>query len=486
MGHNTEAPVESNAAVSHDRTLCVDLDGTLVATDMLGESLLSAVRMQPSVLVQVPFWLLQGRAFLKQRLAQVATIDFATLPYRFEVLSLVKAERSRGRRVVLATASDRLIAGSIATHLGLFTEVMASDGVTNLKGRAKAARLVDRFGAGNFDYIGDSRADIECWAHAADAITVGVCPSTRVPHVRRLAPDGESKSTTRLRAVVKALRVHQWLKNLLLLVPVFAAHRFDLASAWNLGVAFLSLSLCASGGYVLNDFLDLTADRRHVRKRNRPFASGQLSLGFGALLIAGSWLAGFGLAAAFLPSAFSMLTIVYLMSTIAYSVRLKKEPVLDVMFLAGLYVVRVVGGGVATGVPVSSWLLAFTLFVCLSLAFLKRFIEVRGQSAAATTPIPGRGYLPDDADWLQSAGLASAYLSVVILAIYVNNPDVSRLYSSPDRLLLMCPVLLYWATRTWHRAHRQLIHDDPLVAVASDPVTYVLLAISAAVVLMAV
>ena len=215
-------------------------------------------------------------------------------------------------------------------------------------------------------------------------------------------------------------------------------------------------------------------------------ASGQLSIATGVLLIAICWPLGFGLAAWMLPSSFVVITALYLLGTSAYSIWLKREPVLDVMFLAGLYVVRVIGGGLATSVPVSTWLLAFTLFVCLSLAFLKRFIEVRAQPASGTSQIPGRGYRPADADLLQSAGVASAFVSVMILALYVNNPDVTRLYAHPDRLLLMCPVLLYWATRTWFGAIRNQIHDDPVVAVAADPVTYGLVSLSGVIILSAI
>jgi 4-hydroxybenzoate polyprenyltransferase len=275
-------------------------------------------------------------------------------------------------------------------------------------------------------------------------------------------------------------------KNLLLVVPAVAAHRLDPGTLTALVLAFASLSLCASGGYVLNDLLDLSADRQHHRKRHRPFASGRLPVRAGALLIALCWLAGFSLALATLPRFFALLALGYLLCTSAYSFWLKREPVLDVMFLAGLYVVRVIAGGAATGVPVSTWLLAFTLFVCLSLAFLKRFIEVHAPRAGgAEAPMPGRGYVPGDAQWLQSAGLTSAYLAVVVLAIYVNNADLTRLYAHPDRLLLVCPVLLFWATRSWLLAHRRQIHDDPVVAVSSDPVTYALGAIVAAIVVSA-
>jgi len=278
--------------------------------------------------------------------------------------------------------------------------------------------------------------------------------------------------------VLRALRPHQWLKNLLILVPVLAAHRVNRESGLVAMLGFVSFSLSASGGYVLNDLLDVAADRLHSRKRHRPFASGSLSIPTGVVLVLVTWVAGFGIAVLFLPRAFVLVSAFYLMSTTAYSMRLKREPVLDVMILAGLYVIRVIAGGVAGGIPVSTWLLAFTLFMSLSLAFLKRFIEVRELDSAGSVAVPGRGYRADDAEWLHSAGLSSAYLAVVVLAIYANNADLVDLYSNPERLVLVCPVLLYWATRTWLRAHRRQIHDDPVVAVALDPATYVIAAVT--------
>jgi 4-hydroxybenzoate polyprenyltransferase len=470
------------------RVLCVDLDGTLVATDLLWESLLSAIRTRPWVLLQAPLWLLRGRPYLKRRLADVAAIDFATLPYRQETVSFVTSEHGRGRRIVLATASDHRLAAGVSGHLGLFDQVLASDGTTNLKGRTKASSLVEHFGEGNFDYIGDSHADIACWSKATDAITVGRFPAGSVPHLRPLPGTGSGSVDLagKGRAVLRAIRPHQWLKNLLLAVPAVASHQLDMGTIVTLSIAFVSISLCASGGYVLNDLLDLSADRRHPRKRTRPFAAGQLSLATGIAMIATLWVAGFGLAAWLLSGAFAGVLAVYLFGTIAYSVRLKKEPVLDVMFLAGLYVLRVIAGGVAIDVLPSTWLLAFTLFTCLSLAFLKRFIEAGAQPATSNGGVPGRGYLQDDVHWLQSAGLSSAYLSVVVLAIYVTSDDVTKLYQHPERLLLMCPLILYWATRVWLNAHRRRLHDDPLVAVAADPTTYLLLALSAGVILSAV
>lgn len=466
------------------RVLCVDLDGTVLATDLLWESLFSALRRRPLTLVSVPLWLMRGRQFLKWRLAEVAEIDYETLPYRKETLAFIAEARERGYDVVLATASASRLANGVAAHLRLFSDVLASDSVVNLKGRSKAQALVRRFGAGHFDYVGDSLADVPCWESAADALTVGAFPVKRVKHLRRLPGARAADLVVHLQALLRAMRPHQWLKNLLLFVPLLGAHRLDLPTLTLAFTAFVSLALSASGGYVLNDLLDLSADRSHWRKKSRPFAAGHLSLRTGALTIAALWIAGFALAWT-CSWQFFVAVIAYLVGTAAYSLALKREPVLDVLFLAGLYVLRVLAGGWATQIPVSAWLLAFTLFLSLSLAYLKRFIEVRAQSPGSVS-VAGRGYISDDASWLQAAGLASAYLSVLVLALYVSNPDVTRLYAQPERLLMICPLLLYGATKIWLRAHRRELHDDPLVAVASDPGTYILLALSAMVVVLSI
>jgi len=444
---------------------------------MLWESAVSAVRRQPAVLARVWWWALAGRARLKAELAAASSIDVETLPYRKEVVALIREARRAGRITVLATASDARIAEAIAEHLALFDEVLASDGATNLKGEVKAARLVERYGRGQYDYVGDSQADVPCWESAGVALSTGVSSSGRVPHLTPLPPAMRPPST--LLRLFKALRPHQWLKNLLVYVPLFAAHVVTIPGLWQAAIAFVTLSAVASGGYVLNDLLDVGADRRHSRKRHRPFAAGHLAIPTGLALIAVLWTAGFGLALAALPLDYGWILAGYLLGSVAYSLALKREAVLDVIFLAGLYVVRVVAGGLATSVPVSTWLLAFTLFVCLSLAFMKRFIEILAQGAET---LPGRGYGSADAAWLQSAGLSSAYLSVVILAIYANNPEVTRLYAHPERLLMMCPIMLYWATRAWFRASRRELHDDPVVAVALDSITHVLAGLSALVV----
>lgn len=474
-----------SVATAEDRVLCVDLDGTLIISDLLWESLIALVRRRPWAVLMLPVWLLRGRAHLKQQLARVAAVDLdvTALPYRDEVVTLVRGEFARGRRVVLATAADARLASAVANHLGVFSEVLASDGLVNLKGRAKAALLVQTFGAQGFDYIGDSPADIPVWRSAGTSWLAGHARIAGVANLQAVHTEA-ARGSGPVRMVLKALRPHQWLKNLLVFIPAVAAHRFDIGTLIDVAFAFVALSLCASGGYVLNDLLDVASDRRHARKRHRPFASGRLSISTGISLIGLTWLAGFGLAAATLPLSFVLLTAVYLVTTAVYSAALKRVAVLDVMVLAGLYVVRVLAGGLAASIAVSSWLLAFTLFVSLSLAFLKRFIEVRAAINSDATVIPGRGYRTDDAGWLHSVGLTSAYLGVLVLALYANSTDVTRLYAHPERLLLTCPVVLFWATRTWFLAHRGELHDDPVVAVAMDPVTYVVLGVAGLTVLL--
>lgn len=465
---------------SEQRPLCVDLDGTLVATDLLWEALFLLVRRRPWILVVAPFWLMRGRSGFKRRLASRARdLDVTRLPYREDVVAFVRVAHRCGRPVVLTTAADETVASAVAAHLGTFTAVLASDGQRNLKGRTKARELVQRFGAARFDYIGDSRADIPVWNAAATAWAPSHVRIRGVPQLQRI---GESRPLpySRSRALVRALRPHQWLKNVLLVVAPIAAHRLDWTTALQVGLALVTLSLCASGGYILNDLLDMEADRQHPRKRHRPFAAGDLSPATGGLVWLTAWVVGLGTAALFLPRAFLLALVAYLMTSMLYSIRLKRMAVLDVMVLAGLYVVRVVAGGLATGVPVSSWLLAFTLFMSLGFAFLKRFVEVSAHRGGPSERVPGRDYQPDDAGWLHSVGLTCGYLAVLVLALYVNSVDVTRLYTHPERLLLVCPVLLYWTTRTWFKAHRHALHDDPVVAVALDPVTYVVLAMSGA------
>lgn len=462
--------------------LCVDLDGTLIRSDMLFESALSLLRRNPLYLFSFVLWLARGRAHLKREIARRAEVDPATLPYDQRVVDWLREEAGTRPRV-LCTASDASLAKSIAEHLGLFDEVMASDGETNLAGRHKGESLRQRYGDKGFDYAGNEHRDLHIWKHARKAIVVNAknglaraagehCEVERV-----FEPDGGG-----LKVWLKALRLHQWLKNLLVFLPLFAAHRVLEPAALIHGiVAFFAFSLCASGVYVLNDLFDLDADRRHPRKRLRPFAAGTLPLASGLAAAPLLTLAGLALALAVsLPFAGVLLS--YYVLTLAYSLRLKRIVMLDVVVLAALYTVRIIGGAVAIGGGLSFWLLAFSMFLFLSLAMLKRYTELQSMLAAGKAQASGRGYAVEDVALIQSLGGASGYMSVLVLALYINSTASEALYRHQEVLWLLCPLLLYWISRVWLIAHRGGMHDDPVVFALVDRVSRVVLALCAIVV----
>jgi 4-hydroxybenzoate polyprenyltransferase len=413
--------------------------------------------------------------------AERVRIDPAELAYREDLVAELREQHRHGVPLFLATSAHIRYAAEVAAHLGIFAGVIATDGGQNLSGEAKAAALVERFGARGFQYIGNDWVDLPVWQAAAVTTVVGGRPRL-IRHVRASTGSARTVSNRRggLEAFLTALRPHQWAKNALVFVPVLAAHKLMQVETMMLAaLTFASFSLCASGIYILNDISDIAADRRHARKRRRPFAAGDLSIPVGILLAAillalsglTAWLAVSWRVAALLGS--------YVIVTTAYTLRLKRVPVVDVFTLTGLYVLRITAGAVATGTTMTTWLLAFALFFFLGLAFVKRFVEVmatRGQ-------LPGREYGPDDAMWMHAIGTTASYMAVVVLALYVNTPEVTVLYSSPDVLWLLCPLLLFWVTRLWFRAGRRLIHDDPVVDTLRDPLGYVTLAAAAVILL---
>ncbi|MCU1135966.1 UbiA family prenyltransferase [Stenotrophomonas maltophilia] len=457
-------PAPSPAA--HDRALCVDLDGTLLDTDLLYESLLVLLARNPLYLFLLPFWLLQGKAALKRQIAARATVDPCHLPYNPKVLQLLRDTPQRPR--VLCTASDQLLVAPIAAHLGLFEQVIASDGQRNLSGPNKAQALVDAFGERGFDYAGNGTVDLAVWARAAGAWVVNNGSALAGAAAQRTQVLGHWPAPSRRQAWLKALRPHQWLKNLLVFVPLLTAHRFlEAPAVADALLAFAAFSLCASGVYVLNDLLDLDADRRHPRKRHRPFAAGRLPLLHG--LVAGPLLTLCGLAVALACSpAFAAVLAGYYALTVAYSLRLKRIVMLDVVLLASLYTLRIIGGTVAIGAELSFWLLAFSMFIFLSLALLKRYTELHAVLARGKTRANGRGYGVEDLPLLQSLGAAAGYCAVLVMALYINSPDSVELYRNPKLLWFICPVLLYWVSRAWVIAHRGNMHDDPIVFAATD------------------
>ncbi|HBK44973.1 MAG TPA: UbiA family prenyltransferase [Xanthomonadaceae bacterium] len=444
----------------------MDLDGTLLNSDILYESLLALLARNPLYLFLLPFWLLRGKAAVKRELASRVTLPAETLPYNEQVVELLRTTSQRPR--VLCTASDALLVQPIAEHLGLFEQVIASDGQRNLSGRNKAQALVAAFGERNFDYAGNGTVDLEVWSHAAGGWVVNNGSALARAAGRRTTIHAHWPAPSRGRAWLKALRLHQWLKNLLVFVPLLAAHQFmEPGSIVQSILAFLAFGLCASGVYVLNDLLDLTPDRLHVRKRNRPFAAGRLPLPHG--LIVAPVLTLSGLLLSLLCSfTFTGVLLAYYVMTLAYSLRLKRIVMIDVVLLASLYTVRIVGGAVAIDAEPSFWLLAFSMFIFLSLALLKRYTELHAILASGKNKASGRGYGVEDLPLLQSLGAAAGYIAVMVMALYINSPESVELYRNPKLLWLICPVLLYWISRVWVVAHRGDMHDDPIVFAATD------------------
>lgn len=454
--------------------LVIDLDGTIVRTDTLIEALLRIVATRPLLFLGLLRTLLRGRAAFKRRVAEAVRLDPATLVYNEDVVALAQEARAAGRPVFLATASDRSVAEAVAGHLGLFDGVFASEQGVNLKGEAKATLLTATFGEGGFDYVGDAEVDRPVWRRARRAIMV--LPSAKLARrVGAECPDAMALghrpgAMTRLRVIAKAMRVHQWAKNVLIFVPVLAAHQATAPTELRAAVAFAAFSLCASSVYLLNDLVDLPHDRLHPSKRRRPFASGMLPLSLAPMLIALT-LGGGLLLAAFLPASFLLMLVIYYACTVCYSFVLKRQMVADVLMLAALYTIRVFAGAAATAIAVSPWLLAFSMFLFFSLAVVKRQSELTLHLRAGRGEVSGRGYQLGDLNMLHSMAASSGYMAVLVMALYINSADVLPLYHSPQALWLLCPVLLFWISRVLMLSHRGLMNDDPVVFALTDRVS---------------
>lgn len=456
--------------------LVVDLDGTLVRTDLLHESAVSALRRSPRAVPGALALLVRGdRAALKRRLAEAGPVEAATLPYREALVAVLREERARGRRIVLATASDELLAARVATRLGLFDEVLASDGARNLGGEEKRAALVARFGEKGYDYVGDRRADLPVFRSARRAVLAGPAVRLRseveaagIPVAGEL-PDPPAGAGP----LLSALRLRQWVKNLLVFVPLVTAHVFEPAVLVAAATAFLAIGLLASSVYVVNDAFDLEADREHPSKKRRPFASGALPLRTGLALVP-PLVAGAVAAAATLPAGAGVLLAAYLATTTLYSTFLKRKVLVDVFTLALLYTLRVLLGGAATGVLVSPWLLAFSVFLFLSLAFVKRASELKGLQGRGRDGAAGRDWFVGDSLVVHVLGVASAWMSGLVMAIYVQSDATRRLYAHPGWLWLLVPVLLYWTGRLWILVGRGEMDEDPIVFAARDRLTWAL------------
>jgi 4-hydroxybenzoate polyprenyltransferase/phosphoserine phosphatase len=457
--------------------LACDLDGTLVKTDTLVETFLLLIKKNPLYIFILPFWLMKGKTVLKTEIAKRVELDPASLPYNDDVLEFLNEEKKKGRKIVLATAANKRIAGAVAKYWKLFDEVIASDAEMNVKGKSKAEILVKAYGEKGFDYIGDAKADLKIWKHADKALTVNVSRSIR-GQIEKTTPVVKqfTYETNKLKHWFKQLRIYQWVKNGLLFLPLFLAHLWGDVDLWVLaGMAFFAFGLTASSVYLLNDLLDLRSDRLHKTKRNRPFAAGKIPPLAGVFAFPILLAAGFALAT-FVSLKFVLVLAGYYILTTAYSFILKKIYLMDIIVLAALYTTRIIAGGVATEVPISPWLASFSMFIFISLASVKRYVEL--METPEGEKISGRGYRKEDLKLMAPFGLSCGMIAVFVFAFYTLGDDVNKLYSHANLVLMICPFLLYWIGRVWFLAGRGQMHDDPIVFAIKDRTSWVIISIS--------
>lgn len=483
----SQAPPPLETTPVLERPLCVDLDGTLVKSDTLVDSVLALMRTDPARALRLPAQLLRGKAAFKAFVTESVSLDVEHLPYNGTLLKFLKEEHERGRHLILATGADVTLARRVSGHLGIFGEVLGSDGATNLTGNKKLAGLRNRIGAGEFDYVGNATPDLPLLALAKEPMVANPSLPLRIMlRSRGIRPSREFRDRNGvLASLLRAMRPHQWAKNLLIFLPLLLAHGTSLHRLVTTILAFCCFSLTASATYIVNDLLDIEADRSHTHKRQRPFASGDLSAFVGLCTVVVFLLVALGFGH-LLPSEFYGWLLVYLFTTLAYSLLLKRIAVVDVLILSGLYTLRLQAGGAATHTPISHWLAGFAIFLFLSLAIVKRFAELENLRARGAHPKSGRGYLLSDMEQVRSFGTASAYASVVIFAIYISGPDVMMLYHRPSLLWLIVPMMILWLSRVWLLASRGELNEDPVVFALTDPMSLLIGAAVAATALLSI
>lgn len=450
--------------------LYVDLDGTLIRSDLLIESVLELLKRNLLYLFLLPLWLLAGKASLKQQIARRVGVRADLLPYNDSLLDYLRDQKALGRKLVLISASDQTLVNAVAEHLGLFDQAIGSDGNINCSGIRKLTRIQQDDPV--FVYAGDNRVDLPIWEKASAAITVNLPAALQQRVIAKTALEHQCDYPQgAVKAYVRALRLHQWLKNTLVFLPLALAHQLDNpALILNALLAFLCFGLCASSVYVLNDLLDLPSDRQHYSKCRRPFAAGDIPLISGLILSPVLLLSAFSVAS-LLPRAFVVILALYYLCTGLYSFVLKKIMLVDVILLAALYTLRIISGAAAIAVVPSFWLLAFSMFLFFSLAVVKRYTELDYLRNAGMSQTEGRGYFAQDLGMMAMFGCSSAFLSVMVFALYINNEETRNQYLTPEILWLICPLLLYMVTRIWLLAARGQIAEDPIVFALKDRVS---------------
>ena len=466
--------------------LAIGLDGTLTLVDTFYESVFKLLFVKPFLVFFFPFWLLAGKAAFKAKISSIIPFNPESIPYNTDLIEWIKHEKAQNREIALCTSSDISIAKAVSTHLGIFDHVIGSDGKVNNSGLDKRAILDGRFGVTGYDYAGNSINDVDVWAGSNKAILVAVSEQVeskalKICHVVKRFP----RLPISISSWRKFFRIEQWIKNLLLFVPIFAAHKLlSMDALLPLFPAFLSFSLCASAGYILNDLSDLESDRQHPHKCNRPLAAGVISVKYALFLVTLCIVSSFWIGSV-VGLMFVWCLFAYFGTTVLYSFVIKRFAIVDCIFLAGLYVLRIIGGGIAANIMPSFWLLAFSSFLFLSLAFQKRYAEINVHILNNNVHISGRGYRISDGPLLQIMGIAAGYASVLLLSLYLNSEKVKSLYTQPDLIWIALPLLLLWISRLWLKAHRGEIYEDPVVFALQDRGSLLLILFSVSVFLIA-
>ena len=455
--------------------LCLDLDGTLIKSDALFESLFQLIKFNPLLLFVVPFWLMKGKPNLKEEIDKRIDFDASNLPYNQELLEYAVLQKELGRKVYLATASHISIAEKVANHLGFFDGVYATKDGYNLKSEKKAKVLNEEFGKGNYVYAGDAKVDFNIWKDSAASIVVSNSKSFINSVSSKFNIEKSFYNEVNLtKRIIKQIRVYQWVKNILLFLPILLAHSLgNIKELTDVVIGFFSFSISASFVYVLNDLLDLDSDRSHPRKKFRPLASGDLPIQIGIALVPILLIIGIGLSF-LLSSKFQLILLSYIVLTTAYSFSLKRIPILDIILLATLFTSRIVAGAFAANVELSMWILAFSMFFFLNLAVLKRYTELLVMKNKNEIEAKGRGYTIEDMGLLLSIGPAAGFLSVLVFVLYLNSSQATSLYNNPSILWLISPIFLYWISRIWHLSVRGKMTDDPIVFAVKDKASYII------------
>ena len=455
--------------------LCVDLDGTLVNTDTLIESAVLLVKVNPLYIFAMFFWLMSGKANLKEKIANRTSLNAKTLPYNQALLAWLVQQRELGRELLLVTAANQRIAKSVEDHLGLFSRVIASSSTHNLSAERKRDELQRLFGEGAYDYVGNSRDDLKVWSSCRKAVVVNA--SSAVAALAETTADVEQRfpaSSRPGRALIAAMRPHQWSKNLLVFVSILIAHRYtEVDLLCSTVIAFVAFCLCSSAVYLINDLLDLEVDRKHSEKCHRPFASGQAPLMLGIMAIPILLVLAVILATLAGPLFFDVL-LVYFAITLAYSFYFKRQALLDVLMLAMLYTLRILAGAAVAGEMPSVWLISFSMFMFTSLAMAKRYAELKSLELDAGEGASGRGYSVSDLPIIAQLGAASGYISTLVMALYIDSSDVAAIYHHQRVMWLLCPLLMYWIGRIWLIASRGELHQDPVVFATRDRISYLI------------